>query len=244
MRCLIIQTGTTLPAIRRNQGDFADWIRRDLDVAREHAPSVRVDLGETLPTPAHDTCVIVTGSAAMVSQRADWSERTANWLSDAVASGLPILGLCYGHQLLAQALGGKVGPNPRGREIGSVDITLLADAGEDPLFAEMPKVFRAQASHLESVIELPPSSRVLAQSRLEAYQAVRYAPLVWGVQFHPEFSCVAMRGYVEGRAEALLREGLDPTALCKDIAPAPEATRLLPRFARISEQAAQARQSG
>ena len=60
----------------------------------------------------------------MVSEREPWSERAAEWLREVAQRGIPLLGICYGHQLLAHALGGRVGANPQGREIGTVEVGL------------------------------------------------------------------------------------------------------------------------
>ena len=87
--------------------------------------------------------IVITGSPSMVSARLDWSERTAYWLRRAVPTGLPVLGVCYGHQLLAHALGGHVGLNPAGRQIGTVTAQLIDGHKEDPLFGHLPARFPA-----------------------------------------------------------------------------------------------------
>lgn len=79
-----------------------------------------------------------SGSSAMISHREAWNERTADWLRDAAACATPVLGICYGHQLLAHALGGRVGPNPHRREIGTVLLRLASEAG-DALLALLPR---------------------------------------------------------------------------------------------------------
>lgn len=124
----------------------------------------------------------------MVSERLPWSEAAAAWLRDAVALGLPILGVCYGHQLLAHALGGRVDYHASGREIGTVAIERLPAAADDALLAAAPARFVAHASHQQSVLELPAGAVVLARSAHDPHHAVRYAPRAWGLQFHPEFS--------------------------------------------------------
>jgi GMP synthase (glutamine-hydrolysing) len=237
MRFLIVQTGTTLPEIRARHGDFPQWIARDMELAPGEVHVVRVDRGEALPDPATVRGAVVTGSGAMVTDRESWSEATADWLRAGVASGLPLLGLCYGHQLLAHALGGCVDFNPRGREIGSAWLERSTAAVDDALFDRMPARFVAQESHLQSVVEAPPGSVVLARSARDRHQALRHAPRVWGLQFHPEFSEAVVALYISERADALRHEGLDPVALEAAVAPAPEARGLLARFAELARNA-------
>lgn len=234
MKVLIVQTGATLPALHTRHGDFPAWFQRGLGLSDEEIKIVRVDAHEKLPHPPQVDAAVITGSGAMVSERLDWSERTADWLRAATRAGLPMLGVCYGHQLLAHALGGRVDYNPRGREIGTVDIQCLPTTADDALFGALPSVFRAQATHLQSVLAPPSAAVVLARSALDDCQAVRYAPRVWGVQFHPEFSVAHMRGYLSARSEVVDMEGLDVQRLRRAIGASPQARALLRRFARIA----------
>lgn len=234
MKVLIVQTGATLPALHTRHGDFPAWFQRGLGLPDEQIAVVRVDAHEKLPALARVDAAVITGSGAMVTERLDWSERTADWLRLAAQAGLPMLGVCYGHQLLAHALGGRVDYNPRGREIGTVDVQRLPAAADDALFAAAPVIFRAQATHLQSVLVPPSAAVVLARSALDDCQAIRYAPQVWGVQFHPEFSAAHMRGYLSERSEIVDMEGLDAQRLKRAVGASPHARALLRRFVHIA----------
>ena len=175
----------------------------------------------------------------MVTHRHEWSERTAQWLADAVRADVPLLGVCYGHQLLAHALGGRVIDNPRGREIGTVRIDCLAPAARDPLLAAAGD-FPAQATHVQTVADLPANATVLARSSHDDFHAVRYARRAWGVQFHPEFSVAAMRSYLHLRTEALRNEGMDAEplrAIAADLSPR-AAARFGSRYKTKTDRAA------
>ena len=167
----------------------------------------------------------------MVTDRADWSEATARWLRDVIErDAAPVLGVCYGHQLLAHALGGVVAPNPNGREMGTCVVDFVTDPGA--LFRKGP--FTAHLSHFESVVELPPGARVLATTALDPHSAIQVGDRQWGVQFHPEFNVPIMRSHVETRREILIAEGLDPDTMLEGAREAPEMTNVLRRFVKIA----------
>lgn len=229
---MIIKTGAAIHQVAAD-GDFEDWIAAGMGVNVDTVRVCRVDQAEELPAPEGLAGVVITGSAAMVTDRLDWSEMTAEWLCGAVSSGLPILGICYGHQLLAHALGGRVASDPSGREIGTVEVLLDDSAASDLLFGGLPPVFGAQATHEQSVVQAPPGAVRLAESLHPANHAFRVGQCAWGVQFHPEFDDDVMRSYLQARAPALRDEGLNPEALLQSVRPAPVATGVLGRFAEI-----------
>ncbi|HXK21462.1 MAG TPA: glutamine amidotransferase [Myxococcota bacterium] len=230
---VVVKTGSTLPGIRARRGDYESWIARGMGLAPDQIHVVDVREGAALPDPDAPGGVVVTGSSAMVSARAPWSERTAAWLADAVRAGTPVLGICYGHQLLAHALGGVVGRNPRGREIGTVRVRLAPEARRDALLGGLPEATHAHTTHVESVLELPPAGTRLAESDADPNQAFAVGSRAWGVQFHPEFDADVMRGYLESRRDVLRDEGLDADRLLALVRETPEAGSLLSRFAAL-----------
>ncbi|MAQ15222.1 MAG: GMP synthase [Sandaracinus sp.] len=242
MRILLVQTGNTLPSIAEEQGDFDAMFHRGLlGEEREH-DLVLVDPrnGDALPAPSDYDAVVVTGSAAMVTQRLDWSERTKEWLPGVVEAQVPLLAVCYGHQLLAEGLGGQVGANPLGREIGTIQVELTAQGQTDALFGALESpTLRMQATHVESVLRLPAGALLMGTSPLDPHQAFRVGDRAWAVQFHPELDDRASRGYIEGRAERIREEGLDPDALLATVSASPDGHRLLRRFVAIAREFAE-----
>lgn len=227
---LILKTGSTYPTIRQTFGDFEDWFLRHLEGAAD--PVVRDVTREGPPeSVAGWQGVVITGSPAMVTEREPWSEQTAAWLREAVGQDVPVLGVCYGHQLLAHAFGGRVGFREQGRESGTFQVALNADGEQDPLLGQLPAEFPAHLTHAQSVLELPAEARLLAGSGGELHQAFRIGQHAWGVQFHPEFDERIMKGYLETQARDLEGEGQDPVALLASVMQTPQATSLLRRFA-------------
>ena len=103
-RILVVKTGEALPSVKAEYGDFEDWIANGLGLPVDSLDVCSVFLGAKLPAVDTVSGVVITGSPLMVTQRFDWSEAAASWLADVVVEdAAPVLGLCYGHQLLAHA---------------------------------------------------------------------------------------------------------------------------------------------
>ncbi|MCX7512512.1 glutamine amidotransferase [Frateuria sp. STR12] len=227
---LIIRTGRAPDSIRARHGDFPHWFRLCAALSPVRVRIVDVASGEALPDPGEVAGALITGSAAMVTERAAWSERTAGWIRHAMDAQLPLFGVCYGHQLMAHALGGRVDYLPGGREIGTQSIGLTTAAADDPLTSTLPASFRAHTTHEQSVLEPPAGATVLAGSARDPHHLLRYGPNALSVQFHPEFNADVMRAYIRRRREAIQREGSDPMQLWREVAATPIARRLMRGF--------------
>jgi len=228
-KVVILKTGSTYPGLKEQFGDFEEWFVRGLS-PRLDITVINTVAGELPGDPTDWDGVVVTGSPAMVSDREPWSENAALWLTRVVDKAVPLLGVCYGHQLLAHALGGEVGYHPGGRESGTHRVELLNSAKDDPLFRGMPDSFRAQLTHKQTVLSLPQGAVLLGRNEFEPHQAFRVGKYAWGVQFHPEFTDAIMRAYLGVQAPDLEREGFDSQAMIDSVVRAPEASGLLERF--------------
>ncbi|MBX3270352.1 MAG: glutamine amidotransferase [Sandaracinaceae bacterium] len=228
---LIVKVGSTMPELAARRGDYEDWIAAGLDGVPVEVCRVRD--GDALPSPEVPRAVVVTGSSALVTDREPWSEATGRWLLEVLARGTPFLGICYGHQLLAHALGGVVGATPRGREIGTIEVELTDEGSRDPLFEGLGPRLVVSASHRQSVLRLPEGARRLAGNALSEHQAYAVGERAWGVQFHPEWDHEVVRAYVEARRAILAEEGLDPDALARAVRPSAHGAAILARFARL-----------
>jgi GMP synthase (glutamine-hydrolysing) len=194
---------------------------------------VDVDLRERtpLPDPTELAGVVVSGSSASVTERAPWMLRAQQYLRALVHQRIPTLGICFGHQLLGQALGGEVIRNPRGREIGTVDFEIV---GHDPLLSSATAPFQVNATHVDTIRLLPEGARVLARTARECHAAVRFSEAAWGVQFHPEMDAGIAREHLNARRELLLQEGIDPDALLERTTDARAGASTLVRFMEIA----------
>ncbi len=229
---LIIRTGHAPDRIRARHGDFPQWFQRAarLPAARVHI--IDVAAGQELPAPRLTAGAIITGSGAMVTEHLPWSERTAGWIRQAMDVDLPLFGVCFGHQLMAHALGGRVDYLPGGREIGTQTISRLGQTGPDDLVDTVAASFAAHTTHEQSVLEAPAGATLLARSKRDPHQILRYGKHAISTQFHPEFSAEVMRAYLVYKAAGGSRRELQQLDVFREVAATPEARGLLARFAR------------
>ncbi|MFB9145952.1 glutamine amidotransferase [Halomonas alkalicola] len=229
-RLLIVKTGDAFPEVVEAHGDFEALFQQVLAAAGFDA-AVFDARHEPLPALEEIDGLYITGSHAMVSDAEPWSEALKPWLVEARERNTAMLGVCYGHQLMAAAFGGVSDYHPAGRESGTHEVTLTEAGRADALLGQLPERFPAQLTHAQAVLEAPEDAVVLARNAHDAHQALRYGPRQWSVQFHPEFTPEVMRAYLARQVAALRDQGQDPEALLAGVGATPEAGSLLARFA-------------
>jgi GMP synthase (glutamine-hydrolysing) len=130
---------------------------------------------------------------------------------DIFHAGVPTFGSCWGLQLMAAALGGKVRRNPKGREFGVARNITLNEAGrEHAMFRGKGHAFDALCTHEDEVEALPSCGVLLASNEVSRVQAAEMAEgekCFWGVQYHPEHVFALTAAIMESRAANLVKEG-------------------------------------
>jgi GMP synthase (glutamine-hydrolysing) len=224
---LIVKAGDTLPAIAERCRDYDAWFARVLEAPLRVCQAHR---GEKLPPPRDVAGAVITGSPHSVLDDAAWMGDVCEWARRADEQGVPVLGVCFGHQLLGHAFGGRVERNPLGWELGTREVALTDAGRKDPLFLGLPDRFVVQMSHRDHVADVPGSARLLATSDHSRVQAMAVGDAARGVQFHPEADATIARLFITARAGVLREAGLDPDSLERTVTAAPLADRVLANF--------------
>jgi len=161
--------------------------------------------------------VVLSGSQLSVYDDQDWIHELTEWVRRAHDADVPILGICWGHQFLAQALGGRV-VDMGEYEIGYHEITRV---GEDTIFEGIPQTFTSFETHSDRVAELPPGATTLARNDT-GLQAFRVGSS-WGLQFHPEYDrqtaewVIQAKEFADDRIETLLSGVTEETVAAADV---------------------------
>ena len=213
---LVVQTGTAAKDLVAKHGDYPDWFEQVLGAKLR---LVRAHEGERLADlPARTKGIIVSGSPLSLTAAEPWMDELGDRLLRLGAAGVPVLGVCFGHQLLGRASGSTVVRNPKGREIGTVRVQLTPDGRKDPLFSwSQQGELAVQATHLDVVDGVPPGAKLLASNEACATQAFRLSETIAAVQFHPEITPEIMRDLIGTRADAIRAEGGDPVRLRREV---------------------------
>jgi len=229
----IIKTGKTFPSTEKELGDFDLWTQRSFGDTDLAVGVVDLQQGAPLPDPSLCAGAVITGSHDMVSDELDWSLALEAWIRQIAPLNIPLLGICYGHQLIAKALGGHSADHPKGKEIGTVRVNTVAETAGDPVFQDLPPHFGAHTTHMQTALRLPEGARVFASNPHESHHAVRFNATMWGVQFHPEYDARIMQSYIHNQREELEASGFDIDALLREVSATPAAASVTRNFARM-----------
>jgi GMP synthase (glutamine-hydrolysing) len=185
----------------------------ELDVRRPY-------VGDELPVDlaSYDGLLVLGGPmGANDDDKHAWLAPVKELVRQARAGHVPTLGICLGHQLAAVALGGTVEPNPHGQQVGLLGVAWTEAAKDDTLLGPLATPRRAVQWNDDVVTGLPPDATLLAATGRGEVQAVRYAPLLWGVQLHPEVDVPVLQPWAESDRGSHETRGIDTDALLRDI---------------------------
>ena len=187
---------------RRIAGDYFDLFE---GLLAPHGVDLVSHDGRSSDLPGSDTCDgwIVPGSRASVHDDLHWRPRLTEWVLGALDSAVPLVGVCFGHQLIAQALGAPVAKSELGWNVGAIGYDVL---GAPPGAPHTPASFRILASHQDQVLELPPGATLLASAPTCPIAAYSYGGHVYCVQGHPEFVPEQAASIYSSRIEQLGRD--------------------------------------
>ncbi len=175
--------------------------------------------GEELPAlDGVDGLLVLGGSmGANDDDTCPWLGATKDRIREAVAAGLPTLGICLGHQLVAVALGGRSEPNAAGQQVGLYDIGWTPEAEKDELVGPVATPRRGVQWNSDVVTELPEGAVALAATPAGENQVTRFAPAAWGVQLHPEVDRAVLVSWAAGDRDDHLKLGIDQEAVLDEI---------------------------
>jgi len=173
---------------------------------------LRPDRGDVVPPTieGYDGLVVMGGAmGAHDDAEAPWLPATRDLIRSAAKDRIPTLGICLGHQLCTIALGGEVERNPKGRQLGLLEVGWGAAAVDDPLLGPLVGPRRAMHWNDDVVTRLPDGAVQLATASTGEVQAARHSETVWGVQWHPEVDVTLIREWAtDGSLAPVDRERL------------------------------------
>ncbi len=190
---LIIRAGNTHAKARAMFGDFDSFIIQGFSKKPDNYLVLNAQVQPKYPELKKLSGIIITGAHENVTDKAAWMMHLQGFIIKAHNVGTPLLGICFGHQIIGETLGGKVDYT----DVGEYGIIEINTSNDSTIFnMEFPSNFYAYASHSQSIIKLPEKAKSHASSKDEPNHIVSFGGKTWGLQFHPEFNSKIMKIYL------------------------------------------------
>lgn len=206
LRIAVLQTGRTIPEALEEHGDYDAMCKRMVGRTPAQADTFAVLDGYVPEALDGYDVVVITGSKHGVYEDHPWIPPLETLIQRTMDAGQTMIGICFGHQIMAQALGGRAAKSDRGLGVGLMDYEFVDGEGN-----------RAQRSlyawHQDQVLDAPPGSTVIASSEFCPIAGLRYGNQAISLQPHPEFTRGYMSALIEARAGSALTRGAADEAL-------------------------------
>jgi len=207
MKIGILETGNVSDVLKARFGSYPTIFHALIRSQMPDAEFIDVSLvnGASLGTPQDADGWLITGSRHGVYEDLEWITQLKEFVRACVAAHVPVVGICFGHQLIAEAMGGKVELSERGWGLGVHEYTThdLPD-----WMASLNGSFKAFAVHKDQVVTPPPGARVIAGSEFCPYAAMVYGdpdhPTAISVQSHPEMTAEFVQGLIDTRLNGIV----------------------------------------
>jgi GMP synthase-like glutamine amidotransferase len=192
MKIGILQTGHSPEDFREELGDYGQMFTRLLG---GHGFDFRIWSVVDMEFPDSEQDAdgwLITGSKHGAYEDHPWIPPLEQFIRDTYADGRPMIGVCFGHQIIAQAMGGKVEKFRNGWSVGRTEYQVEG------------KPFMLNAWHQDQVVELPPGAEVIAKSDFCSNAGMVFDNRIWTIQPHPEFGHAFIDGLIHTRGEGVV----------------------------------------
>ncbi len=232
-RVAVLETGPVIDTLKAKYGSYPDMFARllksadpDLDVS-----SVSLIDGEPLPDPRAYGGYLITGSRYGVYEDHGWIPPLKQFIRDTAAVDRPMVGICFGHQAMAEAYGGKVEKSKKGWGCGLHGYDIRST--KPWMSNALPKV-DVLALHQDQVVNPPPDAELIAGWDFCEYGGFQYGPKAMSFQFHPEFAPNFFRELLVSRRGTIIPEDIADAGIesIRDDLDSPTVARWMSGFLR------------
>jgi GMP synthase (glutamine-hydrolysing) len=188
--------------------EHTKWFSAPLGIALIQVTVTSVT-DDSYPDPLEFDGIIISGSTHSAYEQKPWMPALEDFIRLAARKEVAMLGICFGHQIIAKAFGGLVELGGHGAEFGATPVYLTQRGTADPLFEHVPENFEIVMVHEDIVVDPPiyPGFHVLSSSDMYTMQACAYGDNIRSLQFHPEYSSDILEMLVARYHDLVLTHG-------------------------------------